>query len=262
MIPTLLLLLCGLCYGEDKRPVIDGVYACGFLSQGSTSIGIIETEYGFKAITPGQKLGDYTVHTLSADGPFVFTVEGEEQVAEWTNSEVRASSGSGNIQVRLEDVNCLEASQALAKLMGDSFFCDPTFAGSVSLRGAFEESELWPTLVAAGEGSTFDGKRVGNDVLICAPEKVARVEAALKQDFRKDRLVTLDFTHAELAYVLNILAENELNLEARIPSNLDGGVTITARNTPASALLEASLALQDKVYKVVWGPQSVIVEED
>ena len=49
-----------------------------------------------------------------------------------------SSSSSGPIQVRLEDVNCHEASQALAKLLGYSFFCDLNFAGSVSLRGAFE----------------------------------------------------------------------------------------------------------------------------
>ena len=245
-------LLSGLCLADDDRPVLEGVYACGFLSKGNSAIGLIETEYGFKAITPGQKLGDYTVHSLSADGPFVFTVEGEEQVAEWMDMETQSSSSSsGPIQVRLEDVNCHEASQALAKLLGYSFFCDLNFAGSVSLRGAFDEQALWPKLVAAGEEQVFESKRVGHAVVIGVPEKVARVEAALKQDFRKDKLVTLDFTYAELNYVLKVLSENELGLEGRFPSNLDGGVTITARNTPASALLEASLALQDKSYKVV-----------
>lgn len=222
----------------------------GVLVTQKSAWAIVGNGESLKVLERGEKIGDYTLESVSEEGVTIRYVGGDTELA----FSYPISAGEEQFELELPAIKASNLANSvivsdfgyLVQALSKAFAKQTIVCAEASFEvvGVMQDNATFEELLAEGLPEGNEVVEIGDLTVVCATGLSAGVRDA-KPISDSQKQVTLDFVHAELVYVLKVLAK-EIEKDIVLSPDVEGAVTVQVQNRLASSLVPLVLLMQEE----------------
>ena len=216
----------------------------------SSAWAIVGNGESLRVLERGEKLGDYTLDSVSEKGvtiryrgsdtelAFSYPITAGDERFEQTLPAIESSNVANSVIV--SDFGFFV--QALCKAFAKQSIVSTE--ASYEVVGVLQDNASFEELLYEGLPEGNEVIEVGDLTVICSTGLRSKIRD-VRPISDSPKRVTLSFVHAELVYVLKVLAK-EIEKDIVLSPEVEGAVTVQVQNRLVSSLLPLVLLMQEE----------------